>query len=85
MLLGKLKTTLLSDIRKGEGMGDSIENSIIEKLLRLKEYYKEVRKNTYCRKTETDDCDICRADHYLEARLDTVDKCIQILEESCYR
>ena len=66
-------------------MGDSTENSIIEKLLQLKEHYKKVRKNTYCRRIEMDDCDSCRADHYLEARLDTVDKCIQLLKESGYR
>lgn len=62
-------------------MGDSTENNIIEKLLQLKEHYKEVRKNTYCRRTETSDCDSCRADYYLEARLSTVDKCISILKE----
>lgn len=66
-------------------MGDSTEKSIIEKLLQLKEHYKEVRKNTYCRRTEMNDCDSCRADNYLEGRLDAVDKCIQLLRESGYR
>ena len=36
-------------------MGDSIENAIIEKLLQLKEHYKDAR--TYCKRTEIDDCD----------------------------
>lgn len=66
-------------------MEDSTENSIIEKLLQLKEHYKEVRKNTYCRRTEANDCDSCKADHYLEARLDTIDECIQLLREFGYR
>ena len=62
-------------------MNNPTESNIIEKLLQLKEHYKEVRKNTYCRKTEMDDCDSCRADHYLEARLSTVDECIKLLIE----
>lgn len=62
-------------------MGDSIENDVIEKLMQLKKHYKEVRKNTHCRRTETSDCDSCRADHSLDARLSTVDKCISILRE----
>ena len=28
---------------------------------------------TYCKRTEIDDCGSCRAGHYLEARLDTID------------
>ena len=52
---------------------------IIEKLEIQKDYYKTIRKNTYCRRTEMDDCDSCRADHYLDARLKTVDDCIRIL------
>lgn len=75
---------MLSFGEKGKTMGDSTDNNIIEKLLQLKDHYKEVRKNTYCRRTEMDDCDSCRADHYLKARLDTVDKCIQLFRESGY-
>lgn len=52
-------------------MGNSTGNTIIEKLLQLKEHYKDAR--TYCKRTEIDDCGSCRAGHYLEARLDTID------------
>ncbi|MCI8377367.1 MAG: hypothetical protein HFH72_02470 [Lachnospiraceae bacterium] len=37
-------------------MGNSTGNTIIEKLLQLKEHYKDAR--TYCKRTEIDDCDI---------------------------
>ena len=62
-------------------MGYLTEGNIIEKLLQLKEYYKTVRKNANYRSGEMDDCDNCKADHYLEARLDTIDKCIQVIKE----
>lgn len=62
-------------------MGDATENNVIEKLLQLKEHYNKVRRNTCCRITEMDNCDSCRADHYFEARLTTVDDCILILRE----
>lgn len=57
-----------------------MKNDIIEKLLELKEHYEKVRKNTHCRVTETDDCDSCRADHHLEAKLWAVDDCIRIIQ-----
>ena len=60
-------------------MGDSVENNVFDELQKLKERYKEIRKNTYCRRTEMDDCDSCRADHYLDARLKAIDDCIEIL------
>ena len=53
---------------------------VVEQLELLKENYRNVRKNTYCRSTETDDCDSCRADHYLEARLGTIDRVIKIVK-----
>lgn len=56
-------------------------NRCIDELQKLKDLYKEIRKNTYCRRTEMDDCDSCKADHYLEARLSTVDDCIKILDK----
>ena len=64
---------------------------IIEKLEIQKDYYKTIRKNTYCRRTEMDDCDSCRADHYLEARLSAIDDAIEIVKqeaeryEECYK
>lgn len=64
-------------------MGNSTGNTIIEKLLQLKEHYKDAR--TYCKRTEIDDCDSCRAGHYLEARLDTLDECIQLVRESGHK
>lgn len=65
-------------------MGDSVENNVFDELQKLKERYKEIRKNTYCRRTEMDDCDSCRADHYLDARLKTVDDCIRLLVNMGY-
>jgi hypothetical protein len=57
----------------------------IEKLIgRLEEQktsYREIRKNTYCRRTEMDDCDSCRADHYLDARLEGINKAIKIVNQ----
>ena len=58
---------------------NKVFEKIIEKLEIQKDYYKTIRKNTYCRRTEMDDCDSCRADHYLDARLKTIDDCIEIL------
>ena len=55
-------------------------DKVLEQLEELKENYRKVRKSTYCRSTETDDCDSCRADHYLEARLSTVDRVIGIVK-----
>ena len=56
-----------------------LEN-VVEQLKALKENYRKVRENTYCRSTETDDCDSCRADHYLDARLSTIDRVINIVK-----
>lgn len=57
----------------------------IEKLIgRLEEQktrYREIRKNTYCRRTEMDDCDSCRADHYLDARLEGINKAKEIVNQ----
>lgn len=55
---------------------------IINKLEEQKEYYKDIRKNTYCRVTETDNCDSCRADHYLDARLETINSAIEIVKQA---
>lgn len=54
--------------------------NVVEQLESLKENYRKARENTYCRSTETDDCDSCRADHYLEARLSTIDRVINIVK-----
>ena len=54
---------------------------IINKLEEQKEYYKDIRKNTHCRVTETSECDSCRADHYLDARLRCVDDIIEIVKQ----
>ena len=69
----------------------AVFEKIIEKLEIQKDYYKTIRKNTYCRRTEMDDCDSCRADHYLEARLSAIDDAIEIVKqeaeqyEECYK
>ena len=59
----------------------TVFEKIIEKLEMQKDYYKTIRKNTYCRRTEMDDCDSCRADHYLEARLSAIDDAIEIVKQ----
>ena len=59
----------------------AVFEKIIEKLEMQKDYYKTIRKNTYCRRTEMDDCDSCRADHYLEARLSAIDEAIEIVKQ----
>lgn len=60
-------------------------NEFIEKLIgRLeekKETYKEIRKNTHCRRTEMDDCDSCIADNKLQNRLETIDNVIEIVNQ----
>ena len=60
---------------------NKVFETIIEKLESQKEYYKTIRKNTYCRRTEMDDCDSCRANHYLEARLSAIDDAIEIVKQ----
>lgn len=54
---------------------------LIEQLEEQKTKYRDIRKNTYCRRTEMDDCDSCRADHYLDARLEGISKSIEIINE----
>lgn len=58
----------------------SVDN-VIKRLNTLKNEYEERRKNTYCRVTETDSCDSCRADHYLDARIGAVDRSIEIVKQ----
>ena len=60
-------------------MQEVFEN-IINKLEEQKEYYKDIRKNTHCRVTETSECDSCIADHFLDARLRCVDDIIEIVK-----
>ena len=55
-------------------------DKVVKHLEELKDNYRDVRENTYCRSTETDDCDSCRADHYLDARLSTIDRVINIVK-----
>ena len=55
--------------------------NIINKLEEQKEYYKDIRKNTHCRVTETSECDSCRADHCLDARLRCVDDITEIVKQ----
>ena len=54
---------------------------IINKLEEQKEYYKDIRKNTHCRVTETSERDSCSADHYLDARLRCVDDITEIVKQ----
>ena len=55
-------------------------DKVVEQLEKLKKNYMKARDRTYCRSTETDDCDSCRADHYLEARLSAIDRAIEIMK-----
>ncbi len=54
---------------------------LISRLEEQKKRYREIRKNTYCRITEMDDCDSCRADHYLDARLEGINKAKEIVNQ----
>ena len=56
---------------------DNLNSSFEEQ----KTKYREIRKNTYCRRTEMDDCDSCRADHYLDARLEGINKAKEIVNQ----
>ena len=56
------------------------QDKVVEQLKELKEAYRKKREHTRCRLTETDDCDRCRSDHYLEARISTIDKVIDIVK-----
>lgn len=53
---------------------------VVKQLEELKEAYRKKREHTRCISTETDDCDSCRADHYLEARIGTIDRVIEIVK-----
>ena len=54
---------------------------LIERLEEEKEQYKRARGNTHCVITETSECDSCRADHYLYARLRCIDRTIEIVNQ----
>jgi len=54
---------------------------LIGRLEEQKTIYREIRKNTYCRRSEMDDCDSCRADHYLDARLEGINKAKEIVSQ----
>lgn len=56
-------------------------DNLISRLEEQKTKYREIRKNTYCRRTEMDDCDSCRADHYLDARLEGINKAKEIVNQ----
>ena len=56
-------------------------DKLISRLEEQKTKYREIRKNTYCRRTEMDDCDSCRADHYLDARLEGINKAKEIVNK----
>lgn len=54
---------------------------VVAELEEQKVRYKNIRNNTHCIITETSECDSCRADHYLDARLNCVDKAIEIVRK----
>ena len=54
---------------------------IVAELEEQKVRYKNIRNNTHCIITETSECDSCRADHYLDARLNCVDRAISIVRK----
>lgn len=62
-------------------MNDFI-SALMDELEKQKAIYINIRKNTYCRVTETSECDSCRADHYLDARLDTIDDVAAIIHRT---
>lgn len=54
---------------------------LIEQLEELQEKYKGIRANTHCVVTETSECDSCKADNYLYARLKCIDEVIKIVNK----
>ena len=64
----------------GDG-GNEIIDKIVADLEELKNKYKNIRKNTTCYKSETDNCDSCIADHKLETRLATIDTVLDIVRQ----
>ena len=54
---------------------------LIEQLEKLQEKYKGIRENTHCIVTETSECDSCKADSYLYARLKCVDEVKEIVNQ----
>lgn len=54
---------------------------LIERLEKLQEKYKGIRANTHCVVTETSECDSCKSDNYLYARLRSVDEVIKIVNQ----
>ena len=54
---------------------------LIGRLEEQKEQYKRARENTHCVITETSECDSCKADHYLYARLRCTDRTIEIVNQ----
>lgn len=73
-----IKYQMLFDLSYQQTAYDA--DKVVEQLEELKENYKKVIENIYCRSTETDDCDSCRADHYLQARLSAIDSTIEIVK-----
>jgi hypothetical protein len=55
--------------------------AVVAELEEQKVRYKNIRNNTHCIITETSECDSCRADHYLDARLNCVDRAIEIVRK----
>lgn len=57
------------------------KGELIIKVNNLKADYKQRRENMTFFRREMDDCDRCRADHYLEAKLDAIDDVLKIISE----
>lgn len=80
MQLDLIILAIVSEALKEQQTAYDVDN-VIKRLNNLKNEYKERRKNTYCMETETDNCDRCRANHYLDARLGAVDCAIEIVKQ----
>ena len=55
------------------------KDELVIKVNNLKTDYKQRRENMTFFRREMDDCDRCRADHILEAKLDVIDDVLAIL------
>ena len=55
------------------------KDELVIKVNNLKADYKQRRENMTFFRREMDDCDRCRADHILEAKLDVIDDVLAIL------
>lgn len=68
------------DLAYKKGITDVV-NLLHSKLDEMTNKYINIRNNTYCKNTDTSECEECRADIKLEARLRTILEIIKMIEE----